>query len=219
MALINPGSAAAQPSVDPKSIVIKPVAPSAQESHQPAATACEQVTGIVSPVPLSAWTGSVTIFNGFTGTLPAKEIVAANFDAIASAICSDQSTLLADKINGRYFVPCALKEAPLIGTTLEKAQQAGQPTVGKMRSKQHMTEASMLVVDVDGLSEEAFQAGLDALAKDGLTYLAFTTHSYGNPEKPGMRARLIVPVDRPLGDLEYRMAWHGFNARYFGGAA
>jgi hypothetical protein len=174
---------------------------------------------ILSAIPLSSWTGSVTFFNGFTGTRPTEAIVGANFNQIAAAICSDQPAILTDKINGRYYVPCGWKEAPFIGNTLERAQQAGEPTVGKMRSKQHVTEASMLVVDVDGLSEEAFQAGLDALAKDGVTYLAYSTHSYGNPEKPGMRARLIVPVDRPLGDLEYRLAWHGFNTRYFGGAA
>lgn len=176
-------------------------------------------TSLVSTIPLADWRGSVTTFNGFTGTIPAEEIVGVSFTTIAAVICPDQPAIVADKMYGSYFVPTALKEAAFIGTTLERAQQAGQPTFGKMRSKQHMTEASMLVVDVDGLSEEAFQAGLDAIANDGVTYLAYTTHSFGNPEKPGMRARIVVPVDRPLGDLEYRFAWHGFSARYFGGAA
>lgn len=218
MHLLNPGSTAEKSAVDAVSST-KPAEPSTQESKQHHPTVSAQTAGIVGAFPLTAWTGSVTLFNGFTGTTPTEEFVGVSFTTIAAVICPDQPAIVADKGHARYFVPTALKEAPFIGATLERAQQAGQPTFGKMRSKQHMTEASMLVVDVDGLSEEAFQAGLDALVKDGITYLAFSTHSYGNPEKPGMRARIVVPVDRPLGDLEYRSAWHAFSARYFGGAA
>ncbi len=170
-------------------------------------------------MPLKDWRGSLTTFDGFTGTRPVAEWNNVGWKEVSNLLCPEKPAMLADKGRGQYFVPCALKEAPLVGNTLEYATQSGAPTIGRMRSKQHMTEAAMLVVDVDGLSAESFHAGLTALARDGLTYLAYTTHSHGSLEKPGMRVRIVVPLDRPLADHEYRLAWYGLNARYFGGAA
>jgi hypothetical protein len=177
------------------------------------------VTCVASAMDLSEWKGSLTFFTGFAGTRPNREIIEASFADVSSAICPDKPQVLAEKGDADYFIPCALKEAPLIGNTLERAQKAGQSTVGKMRSKKHMTTATMLVIDGDGLPEGALNSALAAMTADGLSFLAYTTHSHGREDKPGMRVRVIVPVDHPLGDFDYRLAWHGFNARYFGGAA
>ena len=43
----------------------------------------------------------------------------------------------------------------------------------------------------------------DKMEADGLTYKAYTTHSHGNPEKPGMRARIVIPVDSVLNIENY----------------
>ena len=53
----------------------------------------------------------------------------------------------------------------------------------------------MLVKDIDGLSEGDFFAGLDKIKNNGTTYLAYTTYSRGNPAKPGMRVRIVIPLE------------------------
>ena len=67
-------------------------------------------------------------------------------------------------------------------------------------------------MDVDGLAEAEFQAGLAKLKELKITYLAYTTFSFGLPEKPGIRARIAIPIDRALTVDEYSQAWHGANA-------
>lgn len=88
-----------------------------------------------------------------------------------------------------------------------------------MRSKSHVTAASNLVVDIDGIVESDFVNSLDKLKNDGIAFVTYTTHSNGDPAKPGMRARLIVPVDRPVGIDEYAAAWHGLDQHYWNGLA
>lgn len=112
-----------------------------------------------------------------------------------------------------------MKEAPLVGNTLKHAEQNGQPTVGKMRSKNHMTTARFLVIDIDGLPEESLAEFRLKLEQAGLSYFIYSSHSYGNPNKPGLRARLIIPVDGDLNIEDYSTAWHGFDHLYLNGMA
>ncbi|MFA7384466.1 MAG: PriCT-2 domain-containing protein [Desulfurivibrionaceae bacterium] len=189
-------------SLDPKSIRIGRPNLSVQSSHS---------ATILSDKPLADWQASVTKFNGFTGTRPVKELGNASWDQISNQLRPAQPARLEDKKGGQYFVPCLLKEAPLVGKTLEAAQHNGDPLIGKMRSKSHVTLASLLIIDIDGLPEPEFFAILDWLKPDGITFLAYTTHSHGREDKPGMRVRLCIPVDRPLNIEEYAAAWHGFN--------
>jgi len=53
---------------------------------------------------------------------------------------------------------------------------------------------------------------------NGLTFLAYSTHSNGRSDKPGIRARLVIPVDRSLTSDEYKAAWHGVDLMFCGGA-
>jgi len=170
-------------------------------------------------MPLSEWRGSVTTFKGFTGTRPASEQNNVPWDAFSGVICPPKPAILPEKKNAQFCVPCPLKEAPLVGHTLEMAKQFGTSTTGKMRSKTHVTEASCSIIDVDGLDEPEFDAGLAKIRDDGLTYTAYTTHSHGSADKPGIRARLAIPLDRPVDTTEYSEAWHGLDQRYFGGRA
>lgn len=174
---------------------------------------------IKSAMSLVDWRGSITTFNGFTGTTPTQELKDASWDGIKSVLAPVEPATLIDKSKGLFFVPCALKESPLVGNTLEAATKSGRPATGKMRSKQHVTVASMLVVDVDGLNDYDFKAGLAKIIGDGLTVLYYTTYSHGSAEKPGIRARLVVPLDRCIDLHEYAAAWRGFDNHYWGGAA
>ncbi len=165
--------------------------------------------------PLTDWRGSITIFKSFTGTRPKAELVDVSWDEVVNTIKPKSPTVLEDKTKGQCFLPCALKDAPLIGTTLALAEEEGEPTVGKMRSKQHVTPANLLVIDVDGISKANFDSALDKMNNDGISYVAYTTFSHGL--KPDMRVRLVAPLDREVSAEEYPAAWHGLDELYFDG--
>ena len=165
------------------------------------------------------WSVSLTMFNGFTNTRPYKEYINVSWEDVKNRICPETPLLLTDKKQGQFFIACILKEAPLVGKTHEIALSTGAATVGKMRSKGHVTETTLLVIDIDGLSEAEFQAVLDRLKADGISYVAYSTFSHGNPAKPGVRARIIIPLDRAINVDDYYLAWHGFDIHYLGGQA
>lgn len=215
--------------IDPRTLK-PPVALSAERSKQVAGattsaseldahTAVSKGVPAVSSAALKAWRCSITTFPSFYDTKPEAEHNDIDWDAVVAAICPATPKLLEDKQRGTFFLPCALKDAPLVGSTLETAQRDGQPTTGKMRSKSHVTTSTMLVIDIDGMQVDLFEATLEKLRNDDITHLAYTTHSHGAPGKPGVRVRMVVPVDRPLNAEEYQSAWHRFDRHYFGGAA
>jgi len=161
------------------------------------------------------WKGSVTFFDGFLNTTPQKELKDVNWQEVCESLCPAKPAILSDKKKGQYFLPCLLKEAPLVGNTCETAERNGLPTVGKMRSKNHVTEASILVIDVDGILAEDFKTVLEEMKADGLTFLAYTSYSHGSPDKTGVRARLLIPLDRSLNNEDYEAAHRGFIIHYF----
>lgn len=166
---------------------------------------------------LDDWRGSVTFFTGFTGTRPSQELENVAWNEVVVEICPEQVTELEDKKQGLYFVPCPLRDAPLVGKTLEAAKVKAKSTSGKMRSKNHITEAAFLVLDVDGIEKADYSSAKQSLGKDKITFLIYTTHSHGDPEKPGVRGRIIIPLNREVDVEEYRAAWHGFDEIYFDG--
>lgn len=174
---------------------------------------------VLSTMPLAEWHGSLTTFKGFTGTAPVLELKNRRWKDITPVLCPEKPVILADKKTGQYVVPCLLKEAPLVGRTLEFAKDNFRPTVGKQRSKGHVTAASFIIMDVDGLPEPDFMAGLASLQQADITYLAYTTYSHGRPDKYGMRARVCVPIDTPACTEVYFVAWHGTDALFWQGQA
>ncbi len=179
----------------------------------------EQTPAILSNMPLSDWRGSLTTFKGFTGTAPVLELENCTWAEITPVLCPEKPVILADKKAGQYFVPCPLKEAPLVGRTLDIAKEFHKPTVGKQRSKGHVTDASFIVMDIDGVSESEFLAGLESLRQAVITHLAYTTYSHGRPDKYGVRARVCVPIDGRVGIEGYVAAWHGADAVFWKGRA
>lgn len=186
---------------------------------RPTATAThdQEPSTILSPMPLSDVRLSMTLFEGYTKTIPVKEIRNVGWTEGCNSLRPPIPKALVGKKTAPYVIPCLLKDAPLIGITLQNAKKKGAPTVGKMRSKDHVTEGSMLMMDVDGLSEADFAAGLDKIKTDGLTYLAYTTFSHGDPKKTGVRARLVIPLDCPVTAENYGIIWHALDKRYFDG--
>lgn len=174
---------------------------------------------ILSSTPLSDWRGSLTTFKGFTGTAPVLELDNRAWKEVTAILCPDKPVILGDKKTGQYFVPCLLKEAPLVGKTLEFAMEHFKPTVGKQRSKGHITEASFIIMDIDGLPEPEFMAGLDSLKQARIAYVAYTTFSHGRADKYGVRARVCIPIDTPVGTDHYFVAWHGADATFWKGQA
>lgn len=164
-------------------------------------------------MPLNAWRCTVTTFPSFYDPLPADEASGLGFDELMAYVAGAPA-VGPDKDKMPFAVPCGLSEAPL--TPNMQAKTGRQ--IGKQRSSAHVTVAWFLVLDVDGLTDAAFSALLNKLRADGLSFLAYSTHSHGRPDKPGIRARLLIPVDRSLNAVEYAQAWRGFDAHYCGGA-
>jgi hypothetical protein len=177
-----------------------------------------KTNSILSSQTLDDWRGSLTTFNGFTDTRPDQEYSNSNWQDIKNKIAPEIPLLITDKKRGEYFIPCLLKEAPLVGGTLAMAIKTGNSTVGKMRSKDHATETRFLIVDIDGLPENEFETILDRLKAENISYLTYSTFSHGNPAKPGARARLIIPVDSVINVEDYPSAWQAFNTRYLAGS-
>lgn len=164
---------------------------------------------------LSEWRGDWTFFAHNKATRPENECTGGWSDFCRSIAPIGNPMLGCDKERVRYFVPSALKLAPLIGKTRKRATKLGEALEGKQRSASHTTEASMIVLDLDGMRGEQFERCLKRLASDGKAFLAYSSYSYGNPQKKGVRARLVVPVDAPLNNQGYKVAADVLQSKYF----
>lgn len=81
-----------------------------------------------------------------------------------------------------------------------------------------MTRATFLVLDVDGMPQEQFDAMRETLRTIGLSHFVQHLFSHGHPDKPGVRARLVILVDRPISPSEYLAQRFGFDQVFCGGA-
>lgn len=176
------------------------------------ASSLPHFTDLCSATPLADWRGDLALFDGLYATLPSKIHTALNWNDFSKEICPDEPIVVGDKRDAPYFLPCQLHEAPLTGQTLARARQNGEPSIGKMRSKDHVTESNVLLFDYDRIEEQEFERIRSFLEGTNLTYLAYTTFSHGQEDKPGMRIRLCMPVDRPLDAVAYTAAWQRFAA-------
>lgn len=169
-----------------------------------------------STIHVSTRRFGIAMFHGFYGTGPTHEEAATSAGGIADLIAPDDGpTIVADKERGLFFVPCALKEAPLTGRTLEQAVKRGLPTTGKMRSGGHVTAGAWAKIDGDGLTEEQLAAALATLNLAGIAHLIYSTHSHGRADKPGIRCRIVVFVDKALEPAEYQRAVLSFSTWLF----
>jgi hypothetical protein len=172
-----------------------------------------------STLELKDWTGTVTFFRSKVLTLPSAEHAGLPFSQLVESVASDDGPCLVDsKDRVPYYVPCLLKVAPYVCETAVKMARRGL-THGKQRSKSHVTTATWVIFDMDGIDEAAMLAALERLRRDRVSHIAYTSWSYGAPDKPGFRGRVLVPVDRTLDGDEYTSAWRWANSHYFSGLA
>lgn len=162
-------------------------------------------------MPLSACQFSVTTFSGYFDTIPAYELSAATWsEVVANLAPADGPVLVKCKEDATYFVPCCLRAAPYIGKTREKAiRESWSSLNGKQRSAAHCTASAILKYDLDSMTGEQWAAVLEKLNASGLTFLAYSTWSYGLAEKPGVRVRVLILMDVALDQADYELAWWG----------
>lgn len=172
------------------------------------------LSDLVSPMTLVMWLGCCTLFSGFYNPLPADKLVDATFGMLVHYIANAGGPVIGkDKDVLPFYVPCSLKVAPLTQAMMKRTGLLE----GKQRSAAHVSTATWLVLDVDGLGQAEFDALLDSLREAGLTFLVYSTHSNGREDKPGVRARLVIPVDRSLSADDYKAAWLGFDRVFCNG--
>ena len=147
---------------------------------------------------------STSFFEGSFKTRPSIILEDYLIPEAINLIAPEIPQISADKANIRYFVCSGLRDAPLVSKTLEIAISRGLPTTGKQRSASHVIEGCLVKLDLDSISEPDLRVLLAKLKFLGLAYALYTTHSHG--VKPGIRARLILFLDRSLPSLEYKSA-------------
>lgn len=166
-------------------------------------------------MPLSAWRCDATMHASFYDPLVADELMDADITLLIHFIAPSHGPAVGENKDVLpFFVPCSLK----VATLTPKMQAKTGQTEGRQRSSAHVTVAMFLVIDVDGLLQAKFDALLDKLRAAGLTFISYNTHSHGRTDKPDVRARLVLIVDRPLNADEYKLAWLGFDLLFCDGA-
>lgn len=162
---------------------------------------------IVSTVPVAEWRGKISFFENAFETRPAVIRENLTCEGFAALVAPERPFLCRAKERGRFFLATTLRDAPLIGKTLERALAAGQPAAGKMRSVAHVVAGWVLKLDLDGISGEKLAALRCRLHRAGIAHMLYSTYSHGL--KPGVRARLILFLDAALPPDDYRRATQG----------
>ena len=175
----------------------------------------------ISTKPLSISKFSLTVFSGFTGTLPVDEITDLTWPMlVANTANSEGPATVIEKDRAPYFICCQLKVAPYIKETRARAIREKWPSLeGKQRSSSHVTCSNTLIFEFDGLDASTWDKALNSIQSSGLTALIYSTHSFGRPDKPGVHVRVLIPMDKKLEPLDYTRAWRGVETLLFKGIA
>lgn len=160
-----------------------------------------------SNLPLSDWLGDISRFTGQLHTRPETMESGLTVEMVAALICPPDPFVTADKTKAPYVLTCTLREALLVGKTLERAKARGLPLFGHMRSASHVTNGRWIKLDLDGIGKDETRALLEKLDSAKLGYLLYSTWSHGL--KPRNRLRLILFLDVVLSPVEYKRASQG----------
>ena len=153
---------------------------------------------------IDEWQGDVSVFTGQFRTVPMHIKQKVTAKDLVDIVCPIRPFITTEKANAPYALPCSLRNAPLIGKTLERAKEQGLSLNGLMRSAAHVTEGGWIKLDLDSSGREETRDLLDKLNREGIGYLVYSTHSHGF--KPRNRLRLILFLDRALAPGEYKRA-------------
>ena len=161
---------------------------------------------------LEEWSGDLTLYSSAYNPLPGRECPGFTFSEVEQVIApGNRPRIEEQKKDSLHFTSCLLKKAPYVGKTRERAEKYGWQPAGKQRSGVHVTDSTMIVLDIDGASETQFAQIQKQLKSNGLSFIAYSSYSNGDPKKPGIRCRLVVPVDRALNKHEYKLAAAGLT--------
>jgi hypothetical protein len=166
-------------------------------------------------------TSELAIYRNISSTRPDRMVRGLKWPDLMCTLAPIAGPVLCtDKKNLPYFTPGMLRDdVPLSGKTLARARERGETEVGAMRSTAHMTDTTFIVFEFDGLTPSQLKTiGSQVLGK-GRAGLMYTTHSFGRADKPGIRVRLILPVDLRLNANAYRSAHEAVNTVFFSGLA
>jgi hypothetical protein len=167
---------------------------------------------------IESWRGSVTLFLGQFGTTPTLEIIGSSWLALIESLAPESGPRIVYlKTHVPYFLPCQLRTAPLIGKTLISAKAQGLLLVGKQRSGAHITSSSLIVYDLDSITQNQLDDIRAGLEQAGIAAACWSSHSIG--VKPGVRCRLIIPVDYSLDAPLYSSAHQWVNEHIMFGLA
>jgi hypothetical protein len=159
---------------------------------------------------ITAWEGALTFFINQFDTTPSMEVVNGSWPEIVEVLASESGPrIIHQKTDLPYFLPCQLKETELVGKTLARAIAQGLPTIGKQRSGNHLTTTTLLVFDMDGINAVQLEQIKARFKQAGIAAACWSSHSIG--AKPGIRCRIIVPVDKLLEAPYYCSAHHWAN--------
>ena len=166
------------------------------------------------------WRGELTLFRDKFSTRPARMYRELTWNEVVALIAPKGGPIVGDfKDRLPYFLPCLLRpDVPLVGLTRMRAEAKGLALVGAMRSAAHVTCASWIVFDLDGIRRQEIIDVARTLENEQMAFLLFTTFSHGVQGK-GTRLRAVLPLDLPLSPRDYGSFHHSLNREYFGGRA
>ncbi len=141
---------------------------------------------------------AVALFSGTNRPIPTKEHTALTWAEMAAIVAPEFPPVCPDKDSALYFVSGALQDAPLVGKTLKKAQDRGQPLVGRQRSNSHMASCGpAIVLDIDAVAVFELEGAIREL---GCRAVMYTSYSFGMKREDGTEkrgGRIILAGDRP----------------------
>jgi hypothetical protein len=166
-------------------------------------------------------TSELAIYRNISSTRPDRMVRGLKWPDLMCTLAPVAGPVLcAHKQKLPYFTPGMLRDdVPLSGKTLARARERGEPEVGAMRSAAHMTDTTFIVFEFDGLKQDQLVTIGSQVIGRGRAGLMYTTHSFGRADKPGIRVRLILPVDLRLDANAYRIAHEVVNTVFFSGLA
>ncbi|WP_416546069.1 hypothetical protein ACHEXK_10845 [Limnohabitans sp. DCL3] len=166
-------------------------------------------------------TSELAIYRNISSTRPDRMVRGLKWPDLMCTLAPVAGPVLcAHKQKLPYFTPGMLRDdVPLSGKTLARARERGEPEVGAMRSAAHMTDTTFIVFEFDGLKQDQLVTIGSQVIGRGRAGLMYTTHSFGRADKPGIRVRLIIPVDLRLDANAYRIAHEAVNTVFFSGLA
>lgn len=174
------------------------------------------MTDLISRGAADAPIHDIAWFPGAFEPLPSAMEPCLTADAIIAAVAPESGPrLVADKHMVLYFVPARLRQAPYVGKTAER--HPGES--GFQRSSSHVVHGSWFAFDLDGLDAAAWARVWDSLATSGAKFAVYSSYSNGAPGKPGVRARVLLFMDRALDPVDWARAWGVVNEHLLLGLA